>query len=239
MDGHRAVPAHPGDHLRAARRSTTGCAASPRPAPGRSSPPCRRGPGIVGRVYASGEPAVVPDVTADPDYLPVRPDVTAELCVPVLDPAGRPIGVLDLQWSEPVDLEPWRETARAAGRPARRADRRARRPAGGEPQREAAPARRRAHLRPDRGGADGRRGPRRPGRLHPLRRRAGPRPAGAAHARRRPPAPRASWRPGSAPSWPRPARPPLDRMVDRAHRYGAGVHAGRGRAPARPRTTCR
>ncbi|SCG52001.1 diguanylate cyclase (GGDEF) domain-containing protein [Micromonospora inositola] len=67
--------------------------------------------GIVGRVYASGEPATVADVTTDPDYLPVRPDVTAELCVPVLDPAGRPIGVLDLQWSDPVELGPWRETA--------------------------------------------------------------------------------------------------------------------------------
>ncbi|MGW1452134.1 diguanylate cyclase [Micromonospora taraxaci] len=67
--------------------------------------------GIVGRVHDTGSPAAVPDVSADPDYLPVRPDVTAELCVPVLDPAGRAIGVLDLQWSEPVDLEPWRETA--------------------------------------------------------------------------------------------------------------------------------
>jgi diguanylate cyclase (GGDEF)-like protein len=67
--------------------------------------------GIVGRVYASAESAVVPDVTTDPDYLPVRPDVTAEVCVPVLDPAGRPIGVLDLQWCDPVELEPWRETA--------------------------------------------------------------------------------------------------------------------------------
>ncbi|KAB1927435.1 sensor domain-containing diguanylate cyclase [Micromonospora sp. ALFpr18c] len=67
--------------------------------------------GIVGRVYASGATAVVPDVTTDPDYLPVRPDVTAELCVPVTDPAGRTIGVLDLQWTHPVDLTPWRETA--------------------------------------------------------------------------------------------------------------------------------
>nr|QLK01715.1 sensor domain-containing diguanylate cyclase [Micromonospora carbonacea] len=67
--------------------------------------------GIVGRVYASGESAIVGDVAADPDYLPVRPDVTAEVCVPVLDPAGRPIGVLDLQWSGPVELGPWLETA--------------------------------------------------------------------------------------------------------------------------------
>ncbi|MDG4806694.1 sensor domain-containing diguanylate cyclase [Micromonospora sp. WMMD1120] len=67
--------------------------------------------GIVGRVHATGVAAVVPDVTADPDYLPVRPDVTAELCVPVLDPAGRAIGVLDLQWSESTDLASWCEVA--------------------------------------------------------------------------------------------------------------------------------
>lgn len=66
--------------------------------------------GIVGRVYASGRPAVVADVAADPDYIPVRPDVTGEVCVPVLDPAGRPIGVLDLQWSGSTDLAAWRDT---------------------------------------------------------------------------------------------------------------------------------
>ncbi|MFE9654001.1 diguanylate cyclase [Micromonospora sp. NPDC006431] len=67
--------------------------------------------GIVGRVYATGEPAIVADVTADPDHLPVRPDVTAEVCVPLRGPTGRPIGVLDLQWSGPVELDRWRETA--------------------------------------------------------------------------------------------------------------------------------
>ncbi|MGN9778624.1 diguanylate cyclase [Micromonospora sp. H33] len=66
--------------------------------------------GIVGRVYASGRTAVVADVAADPDYIPVRPDVASEVCVPVLDPAGRPIGVLDLQWSGPADLPAWRDT---------------------------------------------------------------------------------------------------------------------------------
>nr|WP_091080440.1 diguanylate cyclase [Micromonospora nigra] len=67
--------------------------------------------GIVGRVHASGQSAVVHDVTADPDYIPVRPDVTAEVCVPVAAPAGRPVGVLDLQWGDPTGPEPWRGTA--------------------------------------------------------------------------------------------------------------------------------
>lgn len=67
--------------------------------------------GIVGRVYASGAGVTLPDVTADPDHLPIRPDVTAEVCVPVRDPADRPVGVLDLQWSGPVELGLWRETA--------------------------------------------------------------------------------------------------------------------------------
>ncbi|TCB98898.1 GGDEF domain-containing protein [Micromonospora zingiberis] len=73
--------------------------------------------GIVGRVFTGGEPAVVPNVTTDPDHIPVRPDVTAEVCVPVFDPAGRPIGVLDLQWTGPAELAAWRATAeRVAGR---------------------------------------------------------------------------------------------------------------------------
>nr|WP_092382671.1 sensor domain-containing diguanylate cyclase [Micromonospora phaseoli] len=67
--------------------------------------------GIVGRVYTGGQPAIVPDVDADADHIPVRPDVTAELCVPVLDPAGRPIGVLDLQWTGPADLASWQVVA--------------------------------------------------------------------------------------------------------------------------------
>ncbi|SCL14951.1 diguanylate cyclase (GGDEF) domain-containing protein [Micromonospora inyonensis] len=67
--------------------------------------------GIVGRVYASGSGVTVARVADDPDYLPIRPDVTAEVCVPVVGPAGQPLGVLDLQWCQPVELGPWRETA--------------------------------------------------------------------------------------------------------------------------------
>lgn len=67
--------------------------------------------GIVGRVYTRGTGVTVARVSDDPDYLAVRPDVTAEVCVPVLDPAGRPIGVLDLQWCKPVQLDQWRQAA--------------------------------------------------------------------------------------------------------------------------------
>ncbi|MGI5212912.1 diguanylate cyclase domain-containing protein [Plantactinospora sp. CA-290183] len=74
------------------------------------------GVGVVGRVYAAGKTESVPDVTRDPDYVPLRPDVLAETCVPLLDPAGRPIGVLDLEWTGEVDLDAWRDTAeRVAG----------------------------------------------------------------------------------------------------------------------------
>ncbi|WP_018791381.1 diguanylate cyclase [Salinispora arenicola] len=67
--------------------------------------------GVVGRVHTTGHTVVVTDVAADPDHLPVRPDVTSEVCVPVPGPSGRPVGVLDLLWSEPADLAAWRNTA--------------------------------------------------------------------------------------------------------------------------------
>jgi len=52
--------------------------------------------GVVGRVLRTGEPAVVPDVLADPDYVPYRPMVTQEICVPLR--TGRDIiGVLNVE----------------------------------------------------------------------------------------------------------------------------------------------
>ncbi|MEQ4304980.1 diguanylate cyclase [Plantactinospora sp. B6F1] len=68
--------------------------------------------GTVGRVYASGKTETVPEVTNEPDYVPLRPDVRAEICAPILDRAGQPIGVLDLEWpTVDVDLDAWRRTA--------------------------------------------------------------------------------------------------------------------------------
>ncbi|MFC6015545.1 diguanylate cyclase [Plantactinospora solaniradicis] len=69
------------------------------------------GVGVVGRVYASGKAETVSEVTDDPDYVPLRPDVQAAICAPILDPAGRPIGVVDLEWTTTgVELDAWRDT---------------------------------------------------------------------------------------------------------------------------------
>ncbi len=73
------------------------------------------GSGVTSRVWESGKPAVVPVVTEDPDYVPLRSDVRSEMCVPIRDPAGRRLGVLDLEWTEPVDLEPWCQAAWTVG----------------------------------------------------------------------------------------------------------------------------
>ena len=40
--------------------------------------------GIVGRVMRTGRPALVPDVSTDPDYLGLNPDVRSEICVPLV-----------------------------------------------------------------------------------------------------------------------------------------------------------
>jgi diguanylate cyclase (GGDEF)-like protein len=67
--------------------------------------------GVVNRAYTTGKTEVVANVESDPDYLPLRPDARAKICAPILDELGRPIGVLDLEWTEPVDLDRWREVA--------------------------------------------------------------------------------------------------------------------------------
>ena len=59
--------------------------------------------GIVGRVYRTGQPAFVPDVAIDPDYVLESPDVRSEIAVP-LQAGGRTAGVLDIQSSEDAPL---------------------------------------------------------------------------------------------------------------------------------------
>jgi diguanylate cyclase (GGDEF)-like protein len=68
------------------------------------------GAGVAGRVYVSGKTETVTSVEADPDYIPTGPDVTLEICAPILDGRGRPIGTVNLEWTEQVDSDRWRET---------------------------------------------------------------------------------------------------------------------------------
>ncbi len=59
--------------------------------------------GIVGRAYRSGSTQLVLDVTADPDYVAVNPQVRAEMAVPI-HVEGRCLGVLNLESSDPADF---------------------------------------------------------------------------------------------------------------------------------------
>ncbi len=52
--------------------------------------------GITGRVLRSGRPALVRDVTADPDYVPLQAGIRSELCVP-LTSANEVMGVLNVE----------------------------------------------------------------------------------------------------------------------------------------------
>ncbi len=67
------------------------------------------GRGVVGRVYASGKSVTLHDVATDPDYVELGKDVLAEICVPILDRTGQPIGVLNAEWTSPVSIEGWED----------------------------------------------------------------------------------------------------------------------------------
>jgi PAS domain S-box-containing protein len=54
------------------------------------------GAGIAGRVVRTGQPALVSDVSADPDYVTVLPTTRSEIAVPI-NREGRVIGVLSLE----------------------------------------------------------------------------------------------------------------------------------------------
>ncbi|HEX2771541.1 MAG TPA: diguanylate cyclase [Micromonosporaceae bacterium] len=69
------------------------------------------GAGVPGRVFLSGKTEVITDVQADPDYIPLDPDVSVEICTPIVGGAGHPVGVLNLEWNSPIDLDQWRRTA--------------------------------------------------------------------------------------------------------------------------------
>ncbi|MFK3981770.1 diguanylate cyclase [Micromonospora sp. NPDC050397] len=74
--------------------------------------------GVPGRVFTSGRSESVDVADAD-----LPKDIVAQVCVPVLSPAGTPIGVLTLDWAEKVDLRAWQGTAeRVAARLGARID---------------------------------------------------------------------------------------------------------------------
>lgn len=60
--------------------------------------------GITGRVLRSGRPALVPDVSSDPDYVPLQAGIRSELCVP-LTSSTEVIGVLNVESdaADPLD----------------------------------------------------------------------------------------------------------------------------------------
>jgi diguanylate cyclase (GGDEF)-like protein len=69
--------------------------------------------GIVGRVFRSGEPAVIDDIGEAPDYLPTVPGVRAEVCFP-LCAGGQVVGVLDAEALTAIDAVSVTEVERCA-----------------------------------------------------------------------------------------------------------------------------
>jgi len=67
------------------------------------------GRGVVSRVYASGKAVTLGDVSTDPDYIELGPGVLTEVCVPIIDRAGQPIGVLNAEWTVPITVDGWED----------------------------------------------------------------------------------------------------------------------------------
>jgi diguanylate cyclase (GGDEF)-like protein len=85
-------------------RACSGSVVDPAAAPFSLAP----GEGIAGKVFATGEPAWIPDLKASPEFLDYgqdRRDVRSFLCVP-LTSKGKSLGVLMLNHPEPNAFEP-------------------------------------------------------------------------------------------------------------------------------------
>ncbi|GIF65174.1 hypothetical protein Ais01nite_32090 [Asanoa ishikariensis] len=64
------------------------------------------GRGVSGRAFRTGQTQTVVAVQDDPDYIPVgAPGTALEVCAPLLDTDGAPIGVLNVEWQDPTDVE--------------------------------------------------------------------------------------------------------------------------------------
>jgi diguanylate cyclase (GGDEF)-like protein len=69
-----------------------------------SSTPAEQG--VTGRVYSSGRSSVITDIGDVDDYIPSGPTTELEICVPIPDPEGRPIGVLNVEWGSRGEVDP-------------------------------------------------------------------------------------------------------------------------------------
>jgi GAF domain-containing protein len=60
--------------------------------------------GVSGRVVRTAQSALVPDVTVDPDYVPLGGDIRSEICVPLIGRDGV-LGVINVESSAPDPLD--------------------------------------------------------------------------------------------------------------------------------------
>ncbi|MGA8113245.1 MAG: diguanylate cyclase [Actinocatenispora sp.] len=72
--------------------------------------------GVVGRVFRTGVTAVVTDVRADPDYIPLSPGVQMEVCAPIPGPDGAPVGVVNIESTDASALPEVRTALERAAR---------------------------------------------------------------------------------------------------------------------------
>jgi len=63
------------------------------------------GAGVSGRVFRSGKTETVTAVGDDPDYIPVGRPTALEVCVPLVDKTGEPMGVLNVEWTDAVPAD--------------------------------------------------------------------------------------------------------------------------------------
>lgn len=74
------------------------------------------GTGVAGRVFASGRSEIVYNTGQDHDYIPLGPATTVEIVAPLVAGGGQPVGVINLEWTRPVDAVRWRTVAERVGR---------------------------------------------------------------------------------------------------------------------------
>ncbi len=79
-----------------------------------SSAPLDRG--VVGRVYETALAIVRTDIDTESGHMALGPVPAVEICVPIRTAAQPPIGVLNLEWVNPVDVGQWRPALEAIGR---------------------------------------------------------------------------------------------------------------------------